>query len=109
MDIATSCNLGPTTNDHINRVRLYLGVTTIADIASNEGSHVLSWALTGTKKATPTIPWPHQHHPTDTSWSIWRGFLQKSLTTLPSYICSNKHWRLSTPLGDWTTKTPYTY
>eukprot|EP00957_Ditylum_brightwellii_P136423 10404854-Ditylum_brightwellii.AAC.1 len=57
----------------------------------------------------PTIPWPHQHCPTDTSWSIWRGFLQKSFTTLLPYTRSNKHWRLSVPLGDWVTKTPYTY
>eukprot|EP00957_Ditylum_brightwellii_P133305 10164484-Ditylum_brightwellii.AAC.1 len=35
--------------------------------------------------------------------------ISSKITTLPPYTCSNRHWQLTTPLGNWVTNSPYTY
>ena len=42
----------PSTNtlDPLNRVRLYLGVTTLADLCDDDKVFLESWALTGYKR-----------------------------------------------------------
>eukprot|EP00957_Ditylum_brightwellii_P058376 4427180-Ditylum_brightwellii.AAC.1 len=65
MDCFCSAKPGDATLDHLNAVRLYLGVTTLADITNDAGTMIESWALLGTKRAQPTIPWPSQERPSD--------------------------------------------
>eukprot|EP00957_Ditylum_brightwellii_P024258 1829575-Ditylum_brightwellii.AAC.1 len=56
MDKVSSLSLGLTINLHINRVCLYLGVTSLADIVNDEDTHIMKWALVGSKRARPTMP-----------------------------------------------------
>eukprot|EP00957_Ditylum_brightwellii_P134076 10221956-Ditylum_brightwellii.AAC.1 len=51
------------TLDHLNKVRLYLGVTMLADICDNAGKWLQSWALTGYEQARHTIPLLNQGKP----------------------------------------------
>eukprot|EP00957_Ditylum_brightwellii_P131654 10040700-Ditylum_brightwellii.AAC.1 len=109
MDKVSSLFLSSTINSHINRVRLYLGVTSLADIVNDEGTHIMKWALVGSKRARPIIPWPNQEHPSEYSWSIWRCHLGQLFTKLPRYTRSNKNWRITSPLGSWLPGLSYTF
>eukprot|EP00957_Ditylum_brightwellii_P008022 608660-Ditylum_brightwellii.AAC.1 len=59
------------TLDHLNRVRLYLGATTLADICDDNGKYIRSKLLAGTQQLRPTTPWPNQEKPTKLSWRVW--------------------------------------
>eukprot|EP00957_Ditylum_brightwellii_P019739 1489984-Ditylum_brightwellii.AAC.1 len=59
------------TLEKLNMVRLYLGILTLADIISNDGRNILSWALTGRSRAKLMIPWPNQGMPLDSHWVLW--------------------------------------
>eukprot|EP00957_Ditylum_brightwellii_P181519 13826940-Ditylum_brightwellii.AAC.1 len=71
MDCFCSAKPGDATLEHLNAVRLYIGVTTLADITNDAGMMIESWALSGVKRAQPTIPWPNQECPSDGSWIVW--------------------------------------
>eukprot|EP00957_Ditylum_brightwellii_P133161 10152916-Ditylum_brightwellii.AAC.1 len=109
MDKVSSLSLSSTINLHINRVRLYLGVTSLANIVNGEGTHIMRWALVGSKRAHLTIPWPNQERPSEYSWSIWRRHLRQLFTQLPRYTRSDKNWRLTSPLGSWLPGLSYTF
>eukprot|EP00957_Ditylum_brightwellii_P205191 15342744-Ditylum_brightwellii.AAC.1 len=68
MDIFEMAKPGTTTLDHLNRVRLYLGVTTLADLCNDKGKMILSCTLTGYARFRPATPWPNQIKPTKYSW-----------------------------------------
>eukprot|EP00957_Ditylum_brightwellii_P192225 14632159-Ditylum_brightwellii.AAC.1 len=72
---------GTVTLDHLNRVRLYLGVTMLADICNDDEKQLKCWALTGYEQARPTIPCPNQGKPGKLSWQIWCQFLKQLSTT----------------------------
>eukprot|EP00957_Ditylum_brightwellii_P080695 6137149-Ditylum_brightwellii.AAC.1 len=84
MDCFCSAKLGDTTLEHLNAVRLYLGVTTLANITNDAGMMIKSWALSGVKRAQPTIPWPNQERPSDSSWIVWRRFLKQHFSPTTS-------------------------
>eukprot|EP00957_Ditylum_brightwellii_P105597 8050926-Ditylum_brightwellii.AAC.1 len=63
MDVFESAKPSPTILEQLNMVQLYLGVLTLADIASDDGQSILPWALTGCNKAKPMILWPNQAMP----------------------------------------------
>eukprot|EP00957_Ditylum_brightwellii_P083836 6372462-Ditylum_brightwellii.AAC.1 len=79
MDTFETAESGTMTLDHLCRVRLYLGATTLADINNNSRKITLSWALTGYTRCRPTTQWPNQEMPSKYSWKIWRRYLWKFL------------------------------
>eukprot|EP00957_Ditylum_brightwellii_P167809 12774190-Ditylum_brightwellii.AAC.1 len=68
MDEFGTLQLSALTLTQLNAVRLYLGALTLADIVSDDGYHIMDWALTGQTKAKPMKPWPNQGKPTDICW-----------------------------------------
>eukprot|EP00957_Ditylum_brightwellii_P169416 12894668-Ditylum_brightwellii.AAC.1 len=47
MDVFEVMKPGNATMDHLNRVQLYLGTTTLADLCDNNGMYIQGEALTG--------------------------------------------------------------
>jgi hypothetical protein len=85
----------------INRVRIYLQATTIADITNAEGSKICDYAFGGRHSRTSESPrkstheWPRQPRPGPKSWKAWREAIQLTLST------DGKSQKLRHPLGDW--------
>eukprot|EP00957_Ditylum_brightwellii_P126794 9664819-Ditylum_brightwellii.AAC.1 len=48
------------TLEKLNAVFLYLGVLTVVSITNNEGTHIISWALSISLCAKALLPWPNQ-------------------------------------------------
>eukprot|EP00957_Ditylum_brightwellii_P003307 250724-Ditylum_brightwellii.AAC.1 len=65
MDVFVASHPGDAALDKLNRVQLYLGVLTLADITNDSGTHIDVRALTGSKRACPMIEWPNQEKPSD--------------------------------------------
>jgi hypothetical protein len=90
--------------ESINTCRLYLQVTTLAEIAYDNGLALLHCAVKGTMTPnnTPclwnysrsTLDWPYQEQPPQRCWNIWKRFLLLMTTNNMSLI-------LEDPLGDW--------
>jgi hypothetical protein len=88
----------------INACRLYLRVTTMAEITNGPGTHILECALNGRvdkqnnpllwQSSTSKIRWPTQDYPPRKAWRYWKKFLQTYTT--------NSHCTLINPLGQWT-------
>eukprot|EP00957_Ditylum_brightwellii_P188953 14383988-Ditylum_brightwellii.AAC.1 len=76
MDVFESAKPSPTTLEQLNMVQLYLGVLTLADIASDDGWSILPCGLSGCNKVKPMIPWPNQVMPPSSCWITWRRFLK---------------------------------
>ena len=109
MDVFESFKPSPCTLEKLNAVRLFLCVITLADITDESGRFIEAWALSGISVATICIDWPHQARPPESYWVLWRRFLKKAFApdTSKSHRL-NKPIRLERPLGQWTTKHPYT-
>eukprot|EP00957_Ditylum_brightwellii_P038076 2879724-Ditylum_brightwellii.AAC.1 len=56
MDTVETKKPGQSTLDHLNRVRLYIGATTLADICNDNGKFIQCGALTGDLQLHPTTP-----------------------------------------------------
>ena len=88
-------NMGLSVRDlrDINNCRMFLKVTTLAEITNCEGTHILkqSFQCTGTNSKS-TFLWPIQEQPT-AAFNTWRNFLSMFTT-------SNR--RLKQKLGKWT-------
>eukprot|EP00957_Ditylum_brightwellii_P107229 8182090-Ditylum_brightwellii.AAC.1 len=65
MDVFEYLRLPAMQLERLNAVQLYLGALTLADITTDDGTHIMNWALTGIIKATPMIPWPNQGKPSE--------------------------------------------
>eukprot|EP00957_Ditylum_brightwellii_P054795 4152261-Ditylum_brightwellii.AAC.1 len=100
---------GNATLDHLNRVRLYIGATTLADICNDNRKYIQSKLLTGKWQLRPTTPWPNQEKPTKLSWRVWRRFLRNCFAPrVPKNLTLDKDWRLDADLGLWTKSQPLT-
>eukprot|EP00957_Ditylum_brightwellii_P060918 4624024-Ditylum_brightwellii.AAC.1 len=98
---------GNATLDHLNRVRLYLGATTLADLCDDNGMYIRSEALTGKVRLRPLTPWPNEDKPSPLSWRVWCRFLRKCFATTVSPTTQlDKNWPLDEDLGLWTATTP---
>jgi hypothetical protein len=88
----------------INACRLYLQITTLAEISNDLGTHLLQCAITGETTtagkptiwtySTSTIKWPYQLRPPPVAWKFWKSYLKQFTTQTPSK-------QLLSPLGDW--------
>eukprot|EP00957_Ditylum_brightwellii_P192866 14684498-Ditylum_brightwellii.AAC.1 len=76
MDKFETAKPGTATLDHLCRVYLHLGATTLADICDDNGKVILLWALTGHTHSRPDSPWQNQEKPLKYSWRIWRQYLR---------------------------------
>jgi len=79
----------------LNKCRLWLKVTTLADITDGQGRELLTLMLLGVPKIE--VPkrwhWPQQGRPTQTGWMLWQEALNKCIPK-----CSNT---LTYPMGMW--------
>ena len=100
--------LGPYTTfdlQCINRVRMYLQVECLSDIANAAGTQLdagLVHTKTPNTMSTSTELWPVQGQPGRRSWSVWRRFLRDN------YV-SEDECTLRQPLGAWTQQPPRTW
>ena len=82
----------------LNYCRMYLAVTTLADIASSDGKKIVSRALRGNSQLCEPkrglIKWPVQAVPDDHTWKLWD---KACFTTL-----CHENGNLFQPLGKWT-------
>ena len=77
----------------LNYCRMYLKVTRISDIATNDGNYIQTAFIQGTQINTiPHHDWPRQQKPSKKAWKLWNFHLRKSF-----YSGS----KLSHPLGIW--------
>eukprot|EP00957_Ditylum_brightwellii_P179581 13680102-Ditylum_brightwellii.AAC.1 len=60
MDVFETTKPGTATLDHLCRVRLYLGATTLADLCDDDGRLIQSGMQTGSIQCRPVTPWPNQ-------------------------------------------------
>eukprot|EP00957_Ditylum_brightwellii_P192197 14630426-Ditylum_brightwellii.AAC.1 len=103
IDIFGTAKPGTATLNHLCRVSLYLGATTLADICDDSEEKILSWALTGYARCWPESPWPNQTKPSKYSWQIWRRFLRRFFVSrIPSNSRLDTDWPLDKDLGLWT-------
>jgi hypothetical protein len=80
---------------HAQCCRLYLGITTIADICTSNGQEICGWALTGQDNPrTPVHQFPKQAKPSPQVWNTWRTVLRRR-------YCNTRERKLDTPLGRW--------
>ena len=86
----------------VNRVRIYLQATTIADIANAEGTHITEYSFGGRNSRSTENPrrsthqWPRQPRPGPKSWKVWKNALQQVLSI------DGKSRKLRQSLGKWT-------
>ena len=79
----------------INRVRCYLEVLSLADIATGDGKKIRQCYLQGIR-STERSTWEwHEERPCIKDFNIWRKYL-------PQLLTPSMHIRI--PLGKWTTK-----
>jgi hypothetical protein len=77
------------------RCRLYLGVTTMADICTANGLSICEWALHGQEcPRKSNFLFPHQLCPSKPVWNTWTRLIRLR-------YCTASAMRLDQPLGKW--------
>jgi len=113
----------------INACRMYLQVTTLAEVTNHTGTSLLPQVLKLPKESAPQglwtistskLNWPNVHLPTPQSWKLWNKTICALFTGNPTGMKLNNqlgawtsdyhrirewHWRLS-PLGSLLNKEP---
>ena len=85
----------------INRCRLYLRVTMLSEICTEDGSKLLTDVWNGKMPSSYSqLLWPRQPRPSGLSWRIWRRFLTQALRP-GHYTCYSTQLVLQQPLGKW--------
>jgi hypothetical protein len=96
MDVLRNCN----DTIRINRVRIYLQASTIANITNAEETHITEYSFGGRNSRTTENPrksthqWPRQPRPGPKSWKAWTTALQQEVST-------DGKKKLRQPLGKW--------
>lgn len=80
MDLACDSGLPSADIQAINRVRLYLQVARISDIADPSGNHIFRINHRDDIPSQSTLRWPRQPRPGPQSWTTWRQFLASYVT-----------------------------
>ena len=91
-----------TTLLRLNRCRLFLRVTTLSDLTSIDGKHIMRNCWDGSAPVPSPLLWPRQESPSPKAWQTWRFYLAQCY--LPDD--QNRHirrtdLRLRSPLGRW--------
>lgn len=77
----------------LNNCRIYLKVTRLSDIVTNDGYHIQTQYINGSHiNHILTHDWPRQEKPGRKAWKLWKYHLENTF-----YSGS----RLKTPLGKW--------
>jgi len=106
MEAISKLGLTPQQLEQVNACRMYLQVTTLADITDHTGTLILPQAISNDPKLAPTglrnvssstLQWPTIHPPSQASWNLWT----KTICNLFSGAARNT--KLSNPLGIWLT------
>jgi hypothetical protein len=93
--LSTLPGITPTELVHAQRCRLYLGVTTLADIVTSDGKSICTWATTGLDiTRSPSLQYPRQGRPTPNVWTTWNTLLRRC-------FCPTNQRKLDQPLGPW--------
>jgi len=91
--------------EHLNACRMYLQVTTLAEITDHSGTELLPNVFLTANQTAPAglagissskLKWPTVHCPSTACWRLWTTTLQTI------YTGSTKGTRLTVPLGPWT-------
>jgi len=105
MEAVDDLNLTTPQLEQINTCRMYLQVTTLAEITDHTGMHLLPQILTPHGHTYPngldniscsTLQWPRVSNPTPTKWKVWT----RTICTL--FTGSAMGTKLNIPLGTWT-------
>lgn len=103
MDTAITLGLKKQELTDINLVRIFLGVTTVSDIATSDGTmlHPYTWKGKKIPDRVSCITFARQEQPTGYQCGLWRRLLRQFLC--PSATTKSLH--LHTPLGPWTAES----
>jgi len=105
MDAVDDLDLTTPQLEQINACRMYLQITTLAEITDHTGTHLLPHVLTSCGQAYPsglktisslTLQWPRVCNPATTTWKLWT----RTISTL--FTGSATGTKLQNPLGNWT-------
>jgi hypothetical protein len=104
MDLPTTHNFSKSELEIINACRIYMQVTTLAEITNTQGNEILPCVLYGKmttdntpvlwKTSTSTLKWPNQTYPSKKSWTLWKRFL---------LLHYSNNYKIHPALGYWTT------
>jgi len=90
--------------EKLNVCRMYLQVTTLAEITDHMGTTLLPQVLVSSMKTTPKgltniskslLKWPHINQPHSSCWQLWSRLIRTLYTGSPTGT------QLCQPLGDW--------
>jgi len=104
MEAIHELDLTPQQLEQINACRMYLQVTTLAEIVDHTGMTILPQALSTAARPEPTglhdlsrstLTWPNIHPPSKKCWKLWT----KTLCTL--FAGAAQQTKLNHPLGIW--------
>jgi len=105
MEAISDSNLNHGQLEQMNACRMFLQVTTLAEVVDHTGTMLLPQILKQPKQDRPdglaalsalTIHWPRVHQPSKASWTLWTRTLCNLITGTPNGR------KLQQPLGAWT-------
>jgi len=105
MEALSDSNLNHSQLEQVNACRMFLQVTTLAEIVDHTGTTLLPQALKPTNREGPEglsslsdtkLHWPCVHQPSKASWSLWTRTICNLFASAP------KGRKLQQPLGPWT-------
>ena len=77
----------------INKVRMFLQVETVAEIATPDGTRIeASWLQEGQRPSDSTELWPQIQAPSEKMWKSWRTAIN---------LITQEGGKLRKPLGKW--------
>jgi len=106
MEAISEIGLTPVQVEQINACRMFLQITTLAEMSDHTGCNILPHVLLQPHQSEPTglepvsrstLSWPAIHSPTKPTWKLWT----KTICTLFTGYATGTKLRL--PLGPWTT------
>ena len=96
-------NMGKSEQAAIQRCRLYLQVTTLADVSDITGTIIDKRVWVGKRNRSSKLLWPRQGVLPQSDWSTWNKFLHRFTTNstkclkseykLGTWRCCYQHWR----------------
>ena len=103
MDHISNSKKSTQEQERINRVRLWLGVHSIAEITTADGKCITREAWEGTRKRFTRTLWPYQPKPGPLSFRAWQRFLADKFLKghCPLVNAKKRNLDLEIPLTEW--------